>query len=243
MNLDEHVKKYAALHQWFTTPQGVRAAQAFTEELGMFHAQLRGDRLLQLGQCGQNIWLPILQYYQKIILSPDDWQKGSSVITRFNQLPFDRDSIDCIIAPFTFEAFSRIKNPMDELDRILKPMGYIVFWGINPLSLWGLALKLGFLPMMGEGKVSLTSVFSVKHATLTRGYRQCVLNTFYYIPPTQDEKRIHAISFLNEMGKMLWLYPAGFYCLVVQKHEVIPLSLTLKTVEENYLGLVDNSLA
>ena len=243
MNLDEHVKKYQAMDDWFQMPQGIRAAQAFSEELAVFQSQLRGERLLQLGHCGNSTWFSQLAYRQKWIISPFLDRKGSAATTVFNQLPFDRDSIDCIIAPFTFEAFSLEKNPIDELDRVLKPMGYLVFWGINPFSFWGLALKSGRLQIMGDAKTKLTSVFSVKHALLSRGFRQCVLSTFYYMPPVKRESFIHELEFLNEMGKMLWLYPAGFYCLIVQKHEIIGPSLMLDPIESRYLLFPENSLA
>ena len=42
LNLDEHVKTYQAMDDWFKMPQGVRAAQAFSEELAVFQLQLRG---------------------------------------------------------------------------------------------------------------------------------------------------------------------------------------------------------
>lgn len=242
LNLDEHAKKYLALDQWFGTPQGAWVGQAFVEEIMCFKSQLRGDRLLQLGHCANNPWLDSLKYHRKIIASPCLNQKGTAVTTLFNQLPFDRSSIDCIIAPLAFEAFSFDKNPLDELDRILKPMGYIVFFGINPLSLWGAALKLGCLSILGHARISPTSVFSVKHAVLARGYRQCALSTFYYIPPVKRKKLLNGLEFLNEMGKMLWLYPAGFYCLVVQKHDVIPPSLTTKALEDIYLVCAESPI-
>lgn len=243
MNVNEHVKKYQSLDDWFNLPQGKRAAQAFSEELTIFQSQLKGERLLQLGHCGSSTWLPQLGYRQKWIITPCSGHTGSAASTTFNQLPFDRDSIDCIIAPFTFEALSLEKNPIDELERVLKPMGYLIFWGINPLSFWGLALKTGRLQLMGDAKTKLTSVFSVKHALLNRGFRQCVLTTFYYIPPVEGETLIHKLEFLNEMGKMLWLYPAGFYCLIVQKHEIISPPLILDPVESRFLVCPDNSLA
>jgi len=243
LNLNEHTKKYIALNKWFNSPQGLWVGKAFADEIICFNSQLRGERLLQLGHCGQNPWLNSLHYRRNFIVSPCNNQPRTTVATLFNQLPFERDSFDCIIAPLTFEAYSFDKNPIDELDRVLKPMGHIIFWGINPFSFWGLALKLGCLSVFRDIKTKSTSFFSVKHALLSRGYRQCALSTFYYIPPINQEKMLNRLEFLNEMGKMLWLYPAGFYCLVVQKHEIITPSLTLKTIEENYLVCADSPVS
>lgn len=243
LNLDNHIQQYLALSNWFDSPQGLRVAQAFIDEIACFQSQLRGESLLQLGSCGQNPWLPHFDYSRKIIVSPCVNQKGVAINALVNQLPIDRDSIDCIIAPLTFEACLLNKDPMDELDRILKPMGYIVFWGINPLSFWGLALRVRYLSIFAHAKVTLKSVLSIKRAVLSRGYQQCALSTFYYIPPVTSEKLIHDLAFLNEMGKMLWIFPAGFYCLIVQKYRVIAPSLTVEAVDKKYFGCVDNSLA
>ena len=132
---------------------------------------------------------------------------------------------------------------MDELDRVLKPMGYIIFWGINPVSFWGMALRLGHLSLFGDCKTKLHSVLSVKRAALERGYQQCALSTFYYIPPVSNKALIHGLEFLNEMGKMLWVFPAGFYCLIVQKYQVVSPAPLVDTSLENYFGCIDNSLA
>ena len=243
LNVALHAKKYLALNDWFNTPQGARVAKACADEIACFNLQLRGERLLQLGLCGENPWLASLNYSQKIIASPCINQKKTAIFTLINQLPIDRDSIDCIIAPFIIEAQESNKNLLDELDRVLKPMGYIIFFGVNPISFWGLALQSRFLSLFGDAHAKLSSSFSVKNAVIDRGYRQCALDTFYYIPPVASKRLIHELEFLNEMGKMLWVFPAGFYCLVVQKYQVIPPSLTIKALEDNYLGCVDNSLA
>lgn len=243
MNLDEHVKQYLAMNDWFNSPQGLCISSAIADEIEHFVTQLRGDCLLQLGLCGESPWLPLLQYNKKLIISPCMEQKDVNIACGFNQLPLDRNSVDCIVAPFTFETFSIDKNPFDEFDRILKPMGYMVILGINPVSFWGLALRSGFLKIFGEENSKLTSVFSVKRAALNRGYRQCALSTFNYILPVKSKKWIDRLEFLNEMGKMLWIYPAGFYCLIVQKHELIEPTLIQNAIEENFLACVDNSLA
>ena len=58
---------------------------------------------------------------------------------------------------------------------------------------------------------------------LHRGYVQCNLSSFYYIPPVSSESLLHKLEILNELGKMISPCPAGFYCLVVQKqHEIHP---------------------
>ena len=241
--LDEQANKYRELDAWFKTSQGSRVAHAFTDELTQVSGQFNGERLLQLGCCGDNLWLPPLKFRHKWLVTPCPVPQKATLVASLTMLPIERDSIDCVIAPLTIEAFTHEKNPIDEIDRILKPMGYAVFFGINPLSFWGAALRWRRLSCFGQAGVTMTSSLTVKRAMLLRGYRQCVLSSFYYIPPFSGESLIRKLEFLNEMGKMVWPFPAAFYCLIVQKYQQCPPSLLLDVVESELLIKQNASLA
>lgn len=219
LSLDDQKNKYRALDDWFKTSQGTFVQVAMTEQISSIKDKLRGTTLLQLGMCGENTWLDDLPFRRKWLLTPCLGNLNASVVTSLTHLPFDRNSVDCVIAPLTLEAFGRDKNPIHEIDRILRPMGHIIFLGINPLSLWGLLLRMGYLDCFGRMQASLTSSLVLKQTLLNRGYRQCVLEMFYYIPPIQSSFFIDKLMFLNQMGKMIAPGPAGFYCLIVQKYQ------------------------
>lgn len=232
MLLDEQANKYRALDHWFKSPQGSCVAHAFAEEIARVSEHLHGKKLLQLGSCGDNLWLSSLKFRHKWLVTPGVIPQKTSVIASLTMLPFERDSVDCVIAPLTLEAFTRNKNPIDEIDRILKPMGYVIFFGINPISFWGAALKWGGLSCFGPTKAMLTSSLSVKSMMLNRGYRQCALTSFYYIPPVRSEFWIKKLEFFNEMGKMIWPFPAGFYCYIVQKYQYRSPNLLMDLAEQ-----------
>ncbi|MDP3704283.1 MAG: methyltransferase domain-containing protein [Legionellaceae bacterium] len=234
MVLDEQAK-YTALDAWFKTPQGRRVAEAFASELQGVDGALSGRRLLQLGACGDNIWLPTLRFRQKWLVSPSISAQTATIYSSVYALPIERNSVDCVLAPLTMEACSRHRNPIDEIDRILKPMGYVVFLGINPWSFWGLALRYGKVSCFDHASVTLRSSLTLKLALLNRGYRQCLLSSFYYIPPVEHETWIHKLEFLNEMGKMIWPYPASFYCFIAQKYDPC---LVMPQAEQSDLYLV-----
>lgn len=218
MILDEQ-EQYAALDDWFKTPQGICVAEAFVSELDRVKDNFSGYNLLQLGSCGENRWLSALNFREKWLVSPVVDTQSATLISSMNTLSIDRNSLDCIIAPLTMEMFAGNKHPMDEIDRVLKPMGYVVFLGINPASLWGLVMMSKRLSCISTANITLRSSLTLKHACLSRGYRQCFLRSFYYIPPIRHKWMIQKLEFLNEMGKMIWPYPAGFYCFIVQKYD------------------------
>jgi hypothetical protein len=224
--LNEQVKQYQALDDWFNTPQGVRLSYAFAAELKRLVGSLRGARLLQLGACGDNPWLSALNFRQKWLASPVEGAQTVSVISALDCLPIERSSMDCVIAPLTMEVFGgQNKNPIDEIDRILKPMGYVIVLGINPWSFWGAAVRLGCVSCFAERSSTLTSSLAVKHAFLNRGYTQYAFSSFYYIPPVSHPLWIRYCEFFNEMGKMIWPFPAGFYCFIAQKYQLVTPSL------------------
>ncbi len=232
--------KYRALDNWFKTPQGLRVAHAFVSELKEPGDLLDGKRLLQLGQCGDNPWLAALPFRHKWIASPCEASRRANLVTSLTALPLDRNSIDCVIAPLTMEAFGSDKNPLDEIDRVLKPMGYVVFFGINPWSFWGGGLRWNRVRCFGNNAGSLMSSLSLKHAMISRGYSQCMLKSFHYIPPVSSKNLIHRLEFFNEMGKMIWPFPAGFYCLIVQKYQPASPNLIFNKFDNDLLYVARN---
>jgi hypothetical protein len=219
------VEAFQALDHWFLTPQGKAVSDAFVEQLaqlGDLVQLMRGELLLQLGNCGEHPWLNLLHYSEKCIVAPHVSVRPAlhtmHVLGIPKYLPFDQDSIDCIVSPLTLDTYHWPHHPIDEIDRVLKPMGYLVIFGVNAVSLWGLAMRLGGLPYLAHTLMRPTSIFRLKHALLRRGYSLCHLAPFYYIPPVKTSQWIERLEIFNELGKMAPPCPGGFYCMVVQKY-------------------------
>jgi hypothetical protein len=133
-----------------------------------------------------------------------------------------------VLAPLTLEPYADNFSIIDEVDRVLKPMGYAVLLCINPWSLWGGALKYGFLSCFANEHSKSHSAFTINRLFTQRGYRQCALYYFCYTPPMKNQKFIHKLAFLEEVGKMLWPFPAGFFCYIAQKYEHIHPDLVIE---------------
>lgn len=232
MLIEQQIKQYLALNKWFQSPLGLSIAQEFKEQLEWVNEYLRGDCLLQLGNCGNNPWLDALKFNKKWIASPFISQNKINLECAFNQIPLNRNSLDCIVAPLTMEPFGASYSLIDEIDRVLKPMGYVVILSINPWSLWGGAMKLGLLDCYNQRAVKMRSPFSMNRIFLQRGYRQCSLSNFCYIPPINNQKIIKKMVFIDEVGKMLWPFPSGLYCYIAQKYEPIHPSLIGLAVQD-----------
>lgn len=220
------------MNKWFHSPLGHFAAYEFAVTIDSLNGSLKGGTLVQLGNCGENSWLKKMKYTHKWIVSPFALAHKIHIESELNHLPFSRDSVDCIIAPLTLEPFGSSFSLIDEIDRVLKPMGLVVFLCINPWSLWGAAMKSGLLHCYRDSHVKMRTPFSLNRVFIQRGYEQISLSNFCYIPPVSKASLIKKLTFLDEIGKMLWPVPSGFYCYVAQKHQLILPSLMSKSLSQ-----------
>ena len=210
---------FAALRNWFLTSQGRDVGKACATELKNAQIRHQGRYLVQLGDCGPNSWLEELNYQFKYILSPNISAYKRSILGQIENIPLERESVDCVVAPLSLELCHGHNNLLDEVDRILKPMGYVIFFGINPWSWWGTSLRWGQLSTFAHATAAFSASLALKYAMIARGFSQCWLSSFYYLPPIKSDFWLQKLEFLNQMGKMVWPYPAGFYCLILQKYE------------------------
>lgn len=220
-----HVRAFQAVENWFFTDQAYAVSEAFIEQLKKCNniiTRMHGENLLQLGVAGDHKWLSLFDYKKKWIISPCTYShNNTSSVSLFGFskfLPFDEGSMDCIISPIALEPYSWQEHPLDEIDRILKPMGYIVILGLSAISLWHLALRLEKLPCLSNDLIHPISIFKLKNALLHRGYSLCHLEPFFYTPPVKDKVWLRRLEIFNELGKMISPCPGGFYCMIVQKY-------------------------
>ena len=212
---------YQSLNDWFLTPAGIVASNEFSKVIQNFEHLFKGDVLIQIGGGGANAWLDLFHYNHQWIATPISLSSSNEIRCHLNHIPLDRNTADCVLLPLSLEPFKHSEYLLDEVDRILKPMGFMVLFCINPWSLWGAAIKLGTLRCYNKQKITMHSPYGINRMMLARGYRQCALTHFCYLPPVNNSSMLRKLGFLNEVGKMLWPFPSGLYCMIFQKYEHI----------------------
>jgi SAM-dependent methyltransferase len=230
--ITQQIKHFRALNKWFKTPLGATVGLEFARDLKKSNDFVRGEILVQLGSCGTNEWLNHLYFQHTWIASPFSLKDNKHLECSLNQLPFPRNSVDCIIAPLTLESFPNSITLLDEIDRVLKPMGHVVFLGINPWSIWGAAVKCGFLNCYNDRTIKMRSPIYLNRTFTQRGYRQCLLSNMCYFLPINKQLVINKLLFLDEVGKMIWPLPSGVYCYIAQKYELIHPSLIKQPINQ-----------
>lgn len=240
MSLEKQKSRFRSLDAWFQTTSGLLVANAFRDEINNIKDLLHGETFLQLGSCGANPWLGAFRYQHKWLASPILHNNNQTFVATLNKLPLDRNSVDCVFLPLTLEAFRTKEDFLDEVDRVLKPMGYVVVIAVNPFSLWSFWLRFSDEGFFGHLRGKAKSVFALKNALLHRNYIQCHVSNFYYVPPLTSLKWIQKLSFLNNVGGMISLIPSGFYCLVMQKYQPEPLLLHTNFLQKS-AAVVNNT--
>jgi Methyltransferase domain len=212
------------VNDWFLTDQGLEIAEDFCRELSNFPQLFVGEKLLQLGSAGANSWLNCLNYKHKIIIDTHK-QSHSSCQAVLHNLPIAHHSVDCIVLPLALEQTAPHWHLLDEIDRVLKPMGYVIFLTVNPFSLFGLDLLQKHHKYLPQELGNLYFAFSLRYILLSRDYKALLYKAFYRkLPQLHDNVLKKPRIFARMPGQIL---PAGFSCFIAQKIEVCGPTLNL----------------
>ena len=211
---------FRSLDDWFYTSVGKKVSYAIINEIGQLFENFLGKNILQIGSCGLNHLTEKFHYHHQLILTPFTLSQGQQIVSDMLTIPLEKNSVDCVIAPFSIEIIRDVNHTLFEFDRVLKPEGFLIIVGINPWSLWGAAYKLGLLDQLSHALRKLYSSLTLKRILSHHDYQQVSHSNFYYIPPIFNEVYLGKLEFMNQIGKMLWPFPSAFYCLVMKK--VIP---------------------
>ncbi len=138
------------LAAWLQTPPGRYLLAWEQAQVDAAVVDLFGFHALQLG-------LPELAGLQANRM-PHRWLAGRELHCEFDALPFESASLDLVVLPHALELASDPHAVLREVERVLRPEGRVIVFGLNPASLWGLRQKLGrmrrgrepYLPRDGE---------------------------------------------------------------------------------------------
>lgn len=124
------------LARWLASPAGQYVLAWQREQLAGLLADRFGYYAVQLG------WpqIPALEANRmptrlRVGLAG---QPGDVVVERFDELPFESQSIDLAVVIHQLETSPQPHRVLREIDRVLRPEGHLVVTGFNPMSLWGL---------------------------------------------------------------------------------------------------------
>lgn len=213
------VTGYIRMDHWFKTLAGQRLQTEVSDclqaiELGHFN-----QRFLQIGSCGENLWLANNSFKNKWLMNVFESRVNDLVALPY-KLPFAKESMEVIFAPFIFEFGMDANSIINELDRVLQSMGYVTILGLNPLAMWKVSR---YLTRSNRYKwyqaFPGASYWAVKSWFRALGYEQTDAQFFYYIPPVKTKRFLDYYNLVNHFAKLIAPYPPSFFMLTMQKRE------------------------
>jgi SAM-dependent methyltransferase len=215
---------YSDINAWLQTPSGQYLLAWEQAQFDERVADVFGYHALQLGlaplaalQANRmpQRWLAVQQQKDLAHLTTD----SSLLLTQFESLPFDSQSLDLIVLPHTLELSADPHQLLREAERVLRPEGRLLVSAFNPWSLWGARQKIGhwtgyqFLPEV-RGMISLPRLkdwLKLLNFELQGGRFGC------YRPPCHSDKRMARSSFFDRAGDRWWPILGAVYILVAVK--------------------------
>lgn len=130
------------LAAWLQTPPGRHLLAWEQAQVDAAVADLFGFHALQLG-------LPALEGLAANRM-PHRWLTGRDLHCDAEALPFESASLDLVLLPHALELTADPHGLLREVERVLRPEGRLIVFGLNPASFWGLRQNLGRLRARGE---------------------------------------------------------------------------------------------
>lgn len=128
-------------------------------------------------------------------------------------LPFAEQSLDILLLPHRLEFSPRPHQTLREAERVLIHEGYLIVSGFNPMSTWGLAMRLsrsGAYPWSGH----FIGLARMKDWLTLLGFEIVLLQTSCSIPPFEKQLWYKHLSFMDKLDASIF---GGIYFIVAKK--------------------------
>lgn len=147
-----------ALETWYSTEHGMAVADSVRQRLQSVLDLSFGYNVLQLGPLPSQRLIDASPINHRVYASPRSAGGAASVICHGDELPFETDSVDMIVAIHALEFDDNPHGYLREMRRVLRPSGHMVIIAFNPYSLFGFSQFLRSLrkasPWHGKHSVS-----------------------------------------------------------------------------------------
>ena len=201
------------LAAWLQTPPGRQLLAWEQAQVDGAVADLFGFHALQLG-------LPELDGLQANRMS-HRWLVGRDLAADFDALPFESASLDLVLMPHALELACDAHALLREVERVLRPEGRLIIFGLNPASLWGLRQKLGGLKRRGDPYLPRSGEF-IGYWRLRDWLKLLSLDVEagrfgVYRPPLRSEAWLQRWGWIDGVGSRWWPVLGAVYFIQAVK--------------------------
>lgn len=203
-----------ALDYWINTCQGRYLVTWVEQQCNQHLADIFGFNALQIGLPNCNLLtanrIPLQQTLADAGLA--------NCLTDFAHLPIDSQSIDLVVLPFVLDFAADPHQVLREIERILRPEGQLIVFGLNPWSLWGLRCwghriwanlrkQPAHFPWNGHylSPPRLRDWMKLLSFEAHRPVWGC------FAPPCESAKTLQRLAFMDAIGQRVWPFSGGVY--------------------------------
>lgn len=223
-----------ALRRWFEQPLGQYLYGQEQLSAGRLLPDLFGYHIIQIGGACPYEFLKASRIAHKLVLAHRNEGPccgGTVPVTRIKgsaeSLAITADSMDVVLLPHVLEYAVNPHKVLREAERVLIGEGYLVLFGFNPWSLWGLwRLALAWrdeAPWNGHfyGLARIRDWLNLLDLEVVS------VDRLAFRPPLRSPGAMHRLRVLDYLGRHVWPMFGGAY-MVVAKKRVVPLTLVTR---------------
>lgn len=209
---------------WLTHHLGKALLEAETNCLKDMLKNRYGKHSLLIGVPQQSVLLDASSLPFHWLLTPliHQQKKVQTIEGDFHELPIASGVVDLVMLPHTLEFVANPRQVLAEACRIVKPEGFLIITGFNPLSFWG--MKRFFsqnkkVPWSGSFNHTLTIQDWLKLADFELTDQRSLL----FRPPLSQQKLFEKLYWMERFGKYCFKFFGSIYILIAQA-KAIPLT-------------------
>jgi SAM-dependent methyltransferase len=160
---------------------------------------------------------------------------GDVVRSELSALPFLENSIDLAILPHVLEFEKSPQEVLQEVAYALIPRGYIIIFGFNPYSLWGMNAKFSRKknkPWHGE----FICINKIRNWLNQCDCEIDFYKTFCFEIPCENTKLREKLNFIKSLGQTCWPTNGAVYCLIARKEvaTLTPIKMPWRMQQVNF---------
>ncbi len=216
----ERIPAGTALRAWFASGPGLSVAGA---ELAMAEEvlpNLFGYHILQLGNPYATPMIAYSRIQHQAVLANSPLSGAESLCCSVDALPIQADSVDVLVLPHVLEFARSPHGVLREAERVLIPEGYLVIFGFNPWSLFGLWRCAtgwrGQLPWCGR----FVGMPRLRDWLALLGFEIERVEKLSFRPPLQRIRLHNRLEFLDRLGSHFWPVFGNVSCVLARKRVV-----------------------
>lgn len=220
---------------WQTESLGAALLKAEQHYLSSILTDCYGKYGLLIGVPQQQALFKYSTIPNHVLLGPLQPQNPSLcyVASELDTLPIATASTELVLLPHTLEYVGHPQQLLLEACRVVKPEGYIVIFGFNPYSFWGLwkkCTKQHSAPWSSD----FIALGKVREWLIEEEFQIVKQDKFLFRPPLQTSL-YHYLKPMEWIGSKLWIPFGGVYVLVA-KARSLPLTLMRANWKERFLS-------